>query len=144
MKLSVCTLASAAAITNAQLTNIPGRLRTSPSNNEWGRDQSRRTQAQRTLEESSLSMSVKLEQMAFDASISMPDLYDFVEYESSMSMSVPVAPAEPEIGETITVAEETEKAAEVGEESAEAPEESAETVGEEDFIDGEFVPHMLM
>jgi hypothetical protein len=89
-------------------------------------------------------MSVKLEQMAFDASISMPDLYDFVEYESSMSMSVPVAPAEPEIGETITVAEETEKAAEVGEESAEAPEESAETVGEEDFIDGEFVPHMLM
>jgi hypothetical protein len=82
--------------------------------------------------------------MAFDASISMPDLYDFDEYESSMSMSVPVAPAEPEIGKTITVAEETKKAAEEGEASAETSEESTETVGEEEFIDGEFVPQMLM
>jgi hypothetical protein len=125
MKFAICTFASIAAVANAQLQNIPGRLRSSSSANEWGRQ--RRTQMQRSLE-SSMSFSMP----EIDASISMPS------FDSSVSMSMSMAgdmdwavPDEPEIilDEAVVVVESSVPLEEVGSEIA---------TDEEDFIDGEF------
>ncbi|KAL7515490.1 hypothetical protein ACHAXN_013127, partial [Cyclotella atomus] len=133
MKLSICTIVSAAAA-NAQLQSVPGRLRSATTTNEWGRQ--RRTQITRSLE-SSMSFS-----MDFDASISMPEVDD-LSVGTSMSMVGDMEwaiPDEPEmvLDEVAVVDEESETEVD-GDETAE---ESAET-SEEDFVDGEFVDMKL-
>ena len=124
MKLAICILASAVAISAAQF-NVPGRLRT--ATNDWGRLR-RTSQTQRALD---LSMS-----------LSMPVFEDVI-IDASMSMSVAnemewAVPEEPEIIlDEVPIDEEQVILTEPDDESV--TDGSPEIVqGEEDFIDGDF------
>ncbi|KAL3805884.1 hypothetical protein HJC23_007845 [Cyclotella cryptica] len=151
MKIAICTLASAVAITNAQLLSLT-RLRSSASRVEWGRQQPRRVQAQRVLEASmSLSMS-----MDFDSSISIPSFDD-----SSLSISVSMSvesdvevPDEPDIivdgGVPVVIVvpapadSEEDSESDIMEESDESYDDNVEAKGdEEDFVDGDFKEQKL-